>query len=207
MNENIIKTNSSSLPIQRFHIDPQSGIAFTIKEGQVIRIIDVEGEQVSDMFCFAHDNIEEHLSSGHTTDYNGKLYLSKGDTLYSNRSNPMFSIIDDQVGKHIMLYAPCSQEMFEKSYGVAEPHSNCLDNLVSNLKNYGIQASDITIPFNIFMNINISEQGNITIQSPLSKAGDYIELKAEMNMIVGVTACSAGSCNNFKWTSIEIEMY
>ena len=202
-----MKTNSSSLPIQRFHIDPQSGIAFTIKQGQVIRIIDVEGEQVSDLFCFAQDNIEEHLSSGHTTDYNGKLYLSKGDTLYSNRSNPMFSIIDDQVGKHIMLYAPCSQEMFDKSYGVAEAHSNCLDNLVSNLKNYGIQASDITIPFNIFMNIKISKQGKISIQSPLSKASDYIELRAEMNMIVGITACSAGTCNNFKWTSIEVEMY
>jgi uncharacterized protein YcgI (DUF1989 family) len=207
MIDNDMKTNSSSLPIQRFHIDPQSGIAFTIKQGQVIRIIDVEGEQVSDLFCFAHDNIEEHLSSGHTTDYNGKLYLSKGDTLYSNRSNRMFSITDDQVGKHIMLYAPCSQVMFEKSYGVAEAHSNCLDNLVSNLKNYGIQASDITIPFNIFMNIKISKQGKITIQSPISIAGDYIELRAEMDMIVGVTACSAGSCNNFKWTSIEVELY
>ncbi len=202
-----MNTNSSSLPIKRFKIDPQSGIAFTIKQGQVIRIIDVEGEQVSDLFCFAQDNIEEHLSSGHTTDYNGKLYLSKGDTLYSNQSNPMFSIIDDQVGKHIMLYAPCSQVMFEKSYGVAEAHSNCLDNLVSNFKKYGIQASDITIPFNIFMHIKISRQGKITIQSPLSKAGDFIELRAEMDMIVGVTACSAGSCNNFKWTSIEIEMY
>ncbi len=202
-----MNTNSSSLPIKRFKIDPQSGIAFTIKQGQVIRIIDLEGEQVSDLFCFAQDNIEEHLSSGHTTDYNGKLYLSKGDTLYSSRSNPMFSIIDDQVGKHIMLYAPCSQVMFEKSYGVAEAHSNCLDNLVSNLKNYGIQASDISIPFNIFMNINISKQGKITIHSPLSKAGDFIELRAEMNMIVGITACSAGSCNNFKWTSIEVEMY
>ena len=202
-----MKTDSSSPQIQRFNIDPQSGIAFTIKQGQIIRIIDVEGEQVSDLFCFAQDNNEERLSSGHTTDYNGKLYLSKGDTLYSNQSNPMFTIIDDQVGKHIMQYAPCSQKMFEKSYGVSEAHSNCLDNLVSNLKNYGIQASDITVPFNIFMNIEISKQGEITIQSPLSKAGDYIELKAEMDMVVGITACSAGACNNFKWTSIGIEIY
>lgn len=202
-----MKTNSSSLPVQRFQIDPQSGIAFTIKQGQTIRIIDVEGEQVSDLFCFAEDNIKERLSSGHTTDYNGKLFLSKGDTLHSNQSKPMFTIMDDQVGNHIMLYAPCSQVMFEKSYGVAEAHSNCLDNLVSNLKNYGIQASDITIPFNIFMNISISKQGKITIQSPLSKAGDFIELRAEMDMIVGVTACSAGSCNNFKWTSIKVELH
>jgi len=202
-----MNSNNSSPQIQRYHIDPQSGIAFTIKAGQIIRIIDVEGEQVSDLFCFSEGDKEEYLSSGHTTDYNGKLFLSKGDTLYSNRSNPMFTIIDDQVGKHIMLYAPCSQKMFEKSYGVTEAHPNCLDNLASNLKNYGIPASDITIPFNIFMNIKISKKGKITIQSPLSKAGDYIELRAEMDMIVGITACSAGSCNNFKWTSIEVEMY
>jgi len=202
-----MKTNSSSTQIKRFHISPQSGTAFTIKQGQIIRIIDVEGEQVSDLFCFAKDEVEEHLSSGHTTDYNGKLFLSKGDTLYSNRSNPMFTIVADQVGKHIMLYAPCSQEMFVKSYGVIEAHPNCFDNLVTNLMNYGIQASKITIPFNIFMNIEISRQGKITIQSPLSKAGDYIELRAEMNMIVGVTACSAGKCNNFKWTPIDVEVY
>ncbi|MDA9762166.1 urea carboxylase-associated family protein [Desulfobacterales bacterium] len=202
-----MKINSSSTPIKRFHIGPQSGTAFTIQQGQIIRIIDVEGEQVSDLFCFAKDEVEEHLSSGHTTDYNGKLFLSKGDTLYSNRSNPMFTIVADQVGKHIMLYAPCSQEMFVKSYEAIEAHPNCLDNLVANLMDYGIQASTITIPLNIFMNIEISRQGKITIQSPLSKAGDYIELKAEMNMIVGVTACSAGKCNNFKWTPIDVEVY
>lgn len=202
-----MKINDSSIPIRRFRIDPQTGAAFTIKQGQIIRIIDVEGEQVSDLFCFAKDEIKEYLSSGHTTDYNGKLFLSKGDILYSNQSNPMFTIVADQVGKHIMLYAPCSQEMFVKSYGVTEAHPNCLDNLVTNLKNFGIQASQITTPFNVFMNIEITREGEISIQSPKSKAGDYIDLQAEMDLIVGVTACSAGACNNFEWTPIDVEIY
>jgi uncharacterized protein YcgI (DUF1989 family) len=90
---------------------------------------------------------------------------------------------------------------------VIEAHPNCFDNLVTNLMSYGIQASKINIPFNIFMNIEISRRGEITIQPPLSKAGDYVELRAEMNMIVGVTACSAGNCNNFKWTPIDVEVY
>jgi uncharacterized protein YcgI (DUF1989 family) len=119
----------------------------------------------------------------------------------------MFTIVADKVGKHIMLYAPCSQVMFEKSYGVTEAHPNCLDNLVNNLKSYGVQASQITIPLNIFMNIEIDREGEIKIKSPMSKAGDYIELRAEMDMIVGVTACSAGSCNNFEWTPIDVEIY
>ena len=148
----------------------------------------------------------EILSAGHTTDYNGKLFLSTGDILYSSKSNPMFTFVADQVGKHFMLYAPCSQEMFAKSYGVQELHPNCYDNLDSNLKDYAIQLSPISIPLNIFMNIDIDPQGEITIHPPASKAGEYIELRAEMDLIVGISACSAGLCNNFEWTPIEVQI-
>jgi uncharacterized protein len=199
--------HKSPNPVKQFRIEPQTGAAFTVARGQTLRIIDVAGEQVADLFCFSDGDIEERLSSGHTTDYNGKLFLSTGDTLYSNRSNPMFTIAADQVGRHIMLYAPCSQMMFESSYGVTDAHPNCLDNLIHNLRSYGARASMITTPFNIFMNVRIDQEGTIMIQSPASKPGDYIDLKAEMDMIVGVTACSAGLCNNFTWTPIDVEMY
>ena len=194
-------------PIKSFRVDPQSGLAFTLKKGEIIRIIDVEGEQVSDLFCFAKEELEEALSSGHTTDYNGKLFLSEGDILYSNRSNSMLTIVADQVGRNMMLYAPCSQVMFEKTYDVTEPHPNCLDNLHGNLEEYGVQESQITVPFNIFMNIELSPEGEITIKPPVSKAGNYIELRAEMDLVVGLTSCSAGLCNNFKWTPIDMEVY
>jgi uncharacterized protein YcgI (DUF1989 family) len=194
-------------PINRIRIEPQSGTAFVLEQGQVIRIVDVEGGQVSDLFCFFHEDIEEALSAGHTTDYNNKIFLSEGDILYSNRSNPMFTITADQVGRHIMLYAPCSQKMFEKSYGVTEPHPNCLDNLVANLRKFDIRASDISIPFNIFMNVEINQDGETKILSPKSKAGDFITLRAEMDLIVGVTTCSAGACNDFKWTPVDVEIY
>jgi hypothetical protein len=202
-----MKMNKLAIPINRLRIEPQSGFGFSIKKGQTVRVIDVNGEQVADLFCFAEDEIKEFLSSGHTTDYNSKIYLSVGDILYSSRSNPMFTIVEDQVGRHIMLYAPCSQKMFIKSYGVTDKHPNCLDNLVTNLERFGVQASQITVPFNIFMSIDVSEEGEIEIQSPKSKAGDYIELRAEMDMIVGVTACSAGACNNYRWTPIDVEIY
>jgi len=199
--------NNSVKPIRSIHISPQTGTAFPIKRGQILRIIDVEGEQVADLFCVSEDNREESLSSGHTIDYNGKLFLSRGDILYSNKSNPMFRIVADQVGKHIMLYAPCSQEMFAKSYGVNEAHPNCFDNLAGNLAEYEIHFSRGCIPFNIFMNIAINNEGEITIHPPLSKAGNYIDLKAEMDMIVAVAACCAGVCNNFQWTPILVELF
>ncbi len=119
----------------------------------------------------------------------------------------MFTIIADQVGGHIMLYPPCSQKMFEKNYGVTEAHPNCLENLLTSLKGFAIEESQISIPLNLFMSIDITEQGIITIQPARSKAGDCIELRAEMDMIVAVTSCSVGTCKNFKWNPIGVEIY
>jgi len=193
--------------VHKFHLEPQTGIAFIVQKGQNIRVIDVEGEQVSDFVCFARKDIKEVLSANRSMDYNGKIHLSTGDVLYSNSSNLMLTIVDDQVGKHDFLFAPCSQEMFQISYGITKPHPNCLDNLDTHLSRYGINKHAIPTPLNIFMNAKISQDGLINIQPPLSKAGEFIELRAEMDLIVGVTACSALKCNNYKCTAIDVEIY
>jgi hypothetical protein len=194
-------------PISQYHIEPQTGVAFTVQKGQIIRVIDVAGEQVADLVCFARRNTEEYLSSGHSIDYNEKLFLSIGDILYSNRSNPMLTITRDAVGKHDFLFAPCSQEMFRLTYSATEPHPNCLDNLTAALGSYGIRACQIPTAFNIFMNVAITDTGRVTVQPPLSKTGDYIDLRTEMDLIVGVSACSAGKCNNYRCTPIRVEIY
>ena len=190
----------------RYHLEPQTGTAFTVQQDQRIRVIDVEGEQVADLICFARLNTDEYLSSGRTIDYNEKIYLGAGDTLYSNLSNPMLTIIEDPVGKHDFLFAPCSREMFRLTYGITDPHPNCLDNLADSLDPLGVSASQISSVFNIFMNTTISENGAITVETPLSRAGDYMELQAQMDLIIGVTACSAGKCNNFRCTAVDIEV-
>ncbi|CAB1063515.1 Aminomethyltransferase [Olavius sp. associated proteobacterium Delta 1] len=194
-------------PISQYHIPPQTGVAFTVQKGQIIRVIDVDGEQVADLVCFARHNTQEYLSSGRSIDYNEKLFLSVGDILYSNRSNPMLSITQDPVGKHDFLFAPCSREMFRLTYGSTGPHPNCLDNLTDALGTHGIRAFQIPTAFNIFMNLVITAAGRVTVQPPLSKAGDYIDLSSEMDLIVGVSACSAGKCNNYRCTPIRVEIY
>ena len=193
--------------IAQYHLKPQTGTAFNVQKDHIIRVIDVEGEQVSDLICFSERDKNEVLSSGRTIDYNEKIYFSTGDILYSNRSNPMLTIIDDLVGKHDFLFAPCSQEMFRLTYGVNETHPNCLDNLTNSLKPLGIDPLQIQTAFNIFMNTTVNEQGVIAIKTPSSASGDYIELQAAMDLIIGVTACSAGKCNNFRCTPIDVEVY
>jgi uncharacterized protein YcgI (DUF1989 family) len=191
----------------QYFIKPRTGVAFAVDKGRIIRVIDVEGEQVADLVCFARRDTEEYLSSGRSIDYNEKLFLTTGDVLYSNRSNPMLSITADSVGRHDFLFAPCSQEMFQLTYGATEPHPNCLDNLAGSLNTFGIRASQIPTAFNIFMNVAIASDGCVAVEPPLSKAGDFIDLRAEMDLILGISACSAGKCNNFRYTPIGVEIY
>ncbi len=184
--------------LQQYHLPPQTGLAFTIQKGQIMRVIDSDGEQVADLVCFARQDSGEQFSAGRTIDYNNRLFLTEGHVLYSNRSRPMLSITADHIGTHTCLYAPCSQEMFEISYGVAGAHPNCLDNLNMNLAAFGLSADQIAAPFNIFLHVAIAETGELSILPPCSKAGDYIELRAEMDLIVAITACAAGACNNYQ---------
>ncbi|HWU98273.1 MAG TPA: urea carboxylase-associated family protein [Oxalicibacterium sp.] len=188
------------------HIARQSGTAFKLKRGQRLRVIDPLGEQVSDLIAFAEHDLEEWLSSGRTIDYANTIYVTAGHTLYSNRSNPMFTILEDQVGRHDFLLTPCSPETFKIIYNNHAHHPSCFANLAQQLAPFGIPPDRIPTTFNIFMNVKVAADGELTIDPPLSQAGQYIELRAEMDLIVGVTACSAEMSNNYSFKPIDIEI-
>ena len=191
----------------RVRIKPQTGYGLEVKRGQILRIIDPEGEQVSDVMAFAAGDKAEKLSSGRSIDYNNTIYLTSGHTLYSSRSRPMFTILEDTVGRHDFLLTPCSPETFEILYeGHEGYHPSCLENLTVNLRPFGIVEDDIPTTFNAFMNVVVSQSGELDIRPPLSKAGDYVDLRAEMDLVVGVTACSAEKSNNHSFKPIEIEV-
>lgn len=183
-------------------IEPQTGTAFILRRGQHLRVIDLEGEQVADLVAFAEEDKAEWLSSGRSIDYANRIYLTKGDILYSNRSRPMFTITADEVGRHDFLLTPCSPETFQIIYESGDYHPSCFENLASNLKPFGIISDAIPITFNIFMNVEVDSRGELSILPPRSKSGDSITLRAEMDLIVGLTACSAEKSNNHKFKPI-----
>jgi uncharacterized protein len=184
-------------------IPPRSGVAFILKKNQLLTITDIEGEQVADLICFNMHDQKEYLSSGRTIDYAGKIFLTTDDPFYSNRSNVMFKIVEDNVGRHDFLLTPCSAEMFRKIYGHDNPHRGCFGNLCNVLEPYGIGPDEIPVTFNIFMNVSVNgETGKIDVLPPLSRSGDSITILAEMDLIVGLTACSAGMSNNFTFKPI-----
>ena len=186
-------------------IPPQRGVGFRLNQGDTLVVIDALGEQVSDLMAFAADDQAEWLSSGRTFDYNETIYLTSGHVLYSNRSRPMFTLLRDDVGRHDFLLTPCSTETFEILYppGTAEGHPSCFGNLVQAFAPFGIQPDQIPTTLNIFMNVTVDPNGRVVIAPPISTAGQRLELRAEMDLIVGLTACSAEGSNNGTFKPID----
>jgi uncharacterized protein YcgI (DUF1989 family) len=177
-------------------IPERSGTAFRLAKGETLTVIDPRGEQVADLLAFNAGDVGEVISSGRTLDYAERLYLTTGDKLYSNRSAVMLEIIEDTVGRHDFLLTPCSYDTFRHFYPDLEPHRGCFGNLAEALAPYGVTADQIPIAFNCFMNVPVDGQtGRLRVLPPLSKAGDHISFRAAIDLIIGLTACSAPDSN------------
>lgn len=192
----------SATPQQQ--IPPRSGAAFKLKAGQELTVIDPLGGQVADLLAISAADIREMLSSGRTLDYAERIYLTTGNKLYSNRSNVMLEITEDTVGRHDFLLTPCSEATFRLCYDNEPPHQGCHGNLFHALKPYGIEEDAIPVAFNCFMNVPVDgATGTFKVLPPLSKAGDHITFRAHMDLIIGLTACSAPASNGGTFKPID----
>lgn len=195
-------TPSTARALER--VPPCSARALELAAGDVLVIVDPEGEQVSDLVAFSREDTREYLSSGRSIDYASRLWLSTGDTLYSNRSRPMFEIVQDDCGRHDFTLTPCSKDTFRIIYGETEGRPGCEGNLAHALAPYGIGVDQVPIAFNVFMHVAVDgDSGRIEVRPPRSKPGDAVRLRACMPLIVALTACSAGQSNNFRYKPID----
>ncbi|WP_373055781.1 DUF1989 domain-containing protein [Zunongwangia sp. H14] len=187
-------------------IEKQTGAAFKIKKGQKLKVTDPKGQQVSDMVLFNAEDKREKISSGKTLDFEESILISRGNFLWSNRSRKMMKILEDTNGRNDFLLAPCSPETFQIMYNNPGYHPSCFENLYTNLKKYNIEPDDIPTAFNIFMNVQFNTEGKISVDPPLSKAGDFVLFEAQMDLIIGLTACSAEDSNNGSFKPIHYEV-
>lgn len=191
---------------REFIVEAKSGLTIAVEKGEKIEIIDLHGKQVVDFFATNQTTFTEQLSAGVTIDCNESLKVSTGDSLYTNLYNKMFTIIEDDVKEHDLLHPCCRPEMFEFFYNNGDGHSSCLANINDSLnEKFNLRKNEIT-PFNIFMYTKILPDGKISVEPPLSKAGDKIVLEAEMDVQLAVAACSVSesSCNGGECTPIKI---
>lgn len=180
--------------INRQPVPAAGGAGLHLKRGEQLRVIDPEGGQSGDLVAFSQDG-RQRLSNGRTFDYGGKIYVSTGDVLWSDRSNPMLTIVADQAGRHDLLYAACSVEMYRIQYGVIGYHANCTDNLSVALRELGIEPAPLPTPLNLFMNVEVAADGRLLVAPPRSRAGDAIVLRAEMDLVIAISSCPASTCN------------
>lgn len=186
----------------------QTGTGFLLPAGALLTVASPAGGQVSDFFCFDAADHDEFLSSGRTIDILSSIAVRQGDTLYSNRSRPMVTLEADTCGRHDFLLTPCSQETFDMLYpefGGAR-HPSCLANLTAGLARFGIAGDHIGTTFNIFMNVWIGRDGDLNIDPPVSRPGDYVALRAQTDLHVGLTACSAEKSNGGSLKPIDFRI-
>lgn len=192
---------SASILMQR--IEPRSGCAVELGRGDLLTVVDPQGGQVSDLVAIAREDPREIISNGRTFDYEETISLTTGSRLWSNRSNPMLTIVEDTVGTHDFLLTPCARATFEHFYPDKPVHPGCFGNLAGALSPYGVEADSIPTAFNVFMNVPVRPNGRLSVEPPISKAGDFIRFRAEMDLVVGLTACSAYASNGGSFKPID----
>lgn len=192
----------------RCRIPPSSGTMLRLRRGWRLRVIDPEGEQVSDLMAFEEGDPDHWLSSGRTFDYEESIRLTAGNALWSNRSARMLHILEDTCGTHDFLLTPCSPEMYTLLYDLPEDHDHpsCLMNLAEALGPLGMGRDRVPTTFNIFMNVPVRADGGIAVEPPTSRPGDHITFRAEMDLVVGLTACAAEGTNNGRLKPIDYEL-
>jgi uncharacterized protein YcgI (DUF1989 family) len=189
-------------------ITHNTGMAFTLPKGQVIRVI---GVSTADFVVFNLDDVRERFDQARTKVDQGKIFFTKGDALISKFNNVMMTIVDDTYkGTHDMEKGMCSTSFYQKwgdkifaIYGdvwrqigrkpEAAPDHGCWENLTEALKRWNIAPEDIPSPFNIFQTMVIdAKTGAMRYSLTRPDPGTYMDLRAEMACLVGISACPEG---------------
>jgi uncharacterized protein len=180
--------------VEDFIIPATYAKAFIVKKGQVVSIIQVEGKQMVDAVFFNANDHKEVFHAGMTVAINmmnGEGNLQHVTKLYSKppRDNVMLTVVDDPVGVHLAWNGGRCSRKFYENYANVKGHRSCQDNLAEALAPYGLTEDDVPDVFNAFMNVAGVEEGKFEVVLPASEKGDYISLRAEMDILAAVSAC------------------
>ena len=189
-------------------IEPRGHHACEVRKGEVYRIVDVDGQQVADFLCFNLHRLEEKLSPHNTLLLNNQVFPGVGYTLYSDEAGALMTMTADTNGTHDIIAGACSRFTNRFRYGV-EDTPNCRDNFAAALAPWGIGWKQIPYNINVFMNCPIQPDGTFTIELPSSKAGDYVDFTAEMDVLVAMSNCpqERNKCNAFDPTPMRAIHY
>jgi uncharacterized protein YcgI (DUF1989 family) len=170
-------------------IPARGSLAVRVSQGQTVAVINTHGQQVVDSWAFVADDLSECMSMEHSRASFRKTIPVVGDAFVTNRRRPILTIVSDtSPGVHDTLIAACDPYRYEQ-LGHAGYHENCTENLHAALKRLDESVPKTPCPLNLFMNIAIFEEGKLDWRPPVSRPGDAISLRAELDCIVVFSAC------------------
>jgi urea carboxylase-associated protein 1 len=184
-----------------------------VMQGQILRIVDLGGNQAVDTLFYNASRATERYSSNNTILHQQMLYLTTGSMLYSNCGNVMLTIVADTCGRHDTLGGACAAESNTVRYGLEKfPMHSCRDNFLHALAHdpvcdhLGISKRDLPSNINFFMNVPVTEEGGLEFLDGLSAPGKYVEMKAEMDVVVLISNCPQlnNPCNAYDPTPIRL---
>jgi uncharacterized protein len=176
-----------------------------ISKGEILRIIDLEGQQAVDFLCYDAKNPSDRYSSMNTIKVQGNLYIKKGTILYSDAGNPLFTVIEDTLGLHDTVYGCCSPANNRLRYGQEGSHT-CYANFEAILSNFNLGRTSIVGNINFFMRVPIEPDGSAAVASKVSPPGSFVDLKAETDVLAVLSNCPSvlNPCNGYNPTPIRV---
>jgi len=187
-------------------VPAREGRGVLVDKGQILDIVDLEGQQVGDLVAWRRDDPGEYMSPTHTVSCNASIRLGAGAQLFTNHRNPILSILSDDVGQHDIIVPCCDPERYARDYGDLT-HANCLANLVQARDLLGV---DFDLrgeqAWNVFMHNRVTPDGQVVTDPADHPAGATISLRAEMDLVALLSACPQDltPCNGFNPTSMKL---
>ena len=193
--------------VDEWILQPDTTDSRTIRKGQTLRIIDLEGQQVADFVAWKQGDPDEYQHVVYTNFALSSWKIGAGGKLYSSHMNLMWSITEDDCQNHYMGGGFCSWDLY--TFLGDKPQFGCRDRLQEEIKKHDMLPQHLReiSCFNIFMNVAYDPDGTWEIRPPDSKPGDHIDLLAEMDMLWAVSICNDPWSNGEKPTAMRFELY
>jgi urea carboxylase-associated protein 1 len=211
----VLTTNLKLSPLRpeaalhSFVVEAGDPFVFEIMQGQVVRIVDLEGNQAVDTIFYNAHEYADRYSAQDTIREQGNIYLTTDSKLLSTNGNVLLTVIADTCGRHDTLGGACAAESNMVRYDLTKRSMHaCRNSFLKGLQlwNHGMDKRDITSNINFFMNVPVTFEGKLTFEDGVSDAGKYVELRAEMDVLMVISNCPQlnNPCNGYNPTPIQI---
>lgn len=195
--------------LKSFVVEAGEPFIHEIRKGQTVRIVDLEGNQAVDTLFYNADNYADRYSAQDTIREQGNIYLTTGTKLISTEGNVLLTITADTCGRHDTLGGACSPESNMVRYAIEKRSMHaCRQSFLKAIQHwkYGLEKKDITSNINFFMNVPVTPEGKLTFADGVSDAGKYVELRAEMDVVILISNCPQlnNPCNAYNPTPVQV---